>query len=89
MTVYHAPAKLNLSLLVHPPRSDGYHPLESLVQTIEWCDVLTVEAGEGHDELDSAIEDNLVERALRELRRDTRGPPLWMTLAKEIPIASA
>ena len=88
MTVYQAPAKLNLSLLVHPPRSDGYHPLESLVQTIEWCDALTVAPGEGHDELDSDIEDNLVEKALRELRRDVRVPPLRMTLDKQIPIAA-
>ena len=70
MTTYEAPAKLNLSLLVFPPRPDGYHPLESLVQTVEWCDLLHVDRGQhGSDTLQSDIEDNLVERALRELRK--------------------
>lgn len=88
MTAYEAPAKLNLSLLVSPPRSDGYHPLESLVQTIEWCDRLEVVRGEGRDELDSDIEDNLVLRALRTLREIGDVPPLAMSLDKEIPIAA-
>ena len=51
MVEYVAPAKVNLSLLVAPRRSDGMHPLQSLVQTIEWCDTLDVERGEGRDEL--------------------------------------
>ena len=29
-----APAKINLSLKVFPPGSDGYHPLDSIVQTV-------------------------------------------------------
>lgn len=88
MTSYEAPAKLNLSLLVSPPRSDGYHPLASLVQTIEWCDTLEVEAGEGHDELDSDIEDNLVMRALVMAREFGSVPPLALALQKEIPVAA-
>ncbi|HUG32378.1 MAG TPA: hypothetical protein VMM14_05745 [Acidimicrobiia bacterium] len=89
MTRYEAPAKLNLSLLVHPPRPDGYHPLESLVQTIEWCDVLVAEPGEeGSDRLESDIEDNLVERALAELRATIEVPPLALRLVKEIPMAA-
>lgn len=87
MTMYEAPAKLNLSLLVSPPRTDGYHPLESLVQTIEWCDRLEVSTGEeGSDSLESDIEDNLVERALAELRKTATVPPLAMTLSKEMPV---
>lgn len=88
MTVYQAPAKVNLSLLVSPPRGDGYHPLRSLVQTIEWCDRLEVEPGEGRDELESTIEDNLVEKALRRLREAHEVPPLRMRLDKEIPVAA-
>lgn len=87
MPGYEAPAKLNLSLLVRPPRDDGYHPLESLVQTVEWCDLLQVERGEeGHDTFASDIEDNLVERALAELRKTVSVPPLRLSLAKEIPM---
>lgn len=89
MTGYEAPAKVNLSLLVSPPRPDGYHPLESLVQTVEWCDLLDVELGqEGSDTLESDIEDNLVEKALARLREVGEIPPLAMTLAKQIPVAA-
>jgi 4-diphosphocytidyl-2-C-methyl-D-erythritol kinase len=84
-----APAKLNLSLLVSPPGSDGSHPLESLVQTVEWCDTLLVRPGEeGHDVIDSDIDDNLVERALAELRQTAQVPPLEIALDKEIPVAA-
>jgi 4-diphosphocytidyl-2-C-methyl-D-erythritol kinase len=88
MTTYEAPAKLNLSLLVSPPRSNGYHPLASLVQTIGWCDLLDVESGEGRDELDSDIEDNLVSRALVMAREFGSVPPLSLSLDKEIPTAA-
>lgn len=89
MTTYEAPAKLNLSLLVSPPRPDGYHPLESLVQTIEWCDRLQADLGEeGVDTFESEIEDNLVERALAELRRTAGVPPLALELIKDIPVAA-
>lgn len=89
MTTYGAPAKLNLSLLVSPPNSDGYHPLQSLVQTIEWSDLLEVERGEeGRDVLESEIEDDLIERAVFELRKVSEVPPLAMRLIKEIPVAA-
>ncbi len=92
MTAYQAPAKLNLSLLVSPPRSDGYHPLESLVQTIEWCDRLLVEEGEGEDSLevdgDTEVEGNLVLEALRVLRQESDLPPLSLRLEKSIPVAA-
>ena len=89
MTSYEAPAKVNLSLLVSPPRSDGYHPLASLVQTVEWCDTLRVARGEeGRDDLESEIEDNLVSRALAVVREFGSVPPLRVQLVKEIPIAA-
>ncbi len=87
MTVFEAPAKLNLSLLVSPPRrSDGYHPLASLVQTIEWCDLLEVRPGEGKDELVSDIDDNLVVKALSKAREFGTVPPLHIELHKNIPM---
>ena len=88
MTLYEAPAKLNLSLLVQPSRDDGYHPLTSLVQTIEWCDRLEIERWEGGDELDSDIEENLVSRALAAAREFGTVPPLKIGLQKEIPIGA-
>jgi 4-diphosphocytidyl-2-C-methyl-D-erythritol kinase len=68
VTVYEAPAKLNLSLHVAPP-VDGRHPLESIVQTIDWLDHLEVESVEEWSfsvhGADLDPDDNLVTRALR------------------------
>lgn len=91
MKSYEAPAKLNLSLHVDPPRSDGFHPLQSLVQTIEWCDTLTFEEGESIDTLqvsgaDVDPEDNLVLRAMKSVRKTASFPPQAITLEKQIPI---
>lgn len=93
MRRYEAPAKLNLALLVYPPDASGYHPLESLVQTVQWCDLLEVSKGEGRDRLEVAgvdldPEDNLVLRAISALRRHHPVPPLSMRLTKEIPVAA-
>lgn len=88
MTTLEAPAKLNLSLLVSPPRDDGYHPLMSLVQTIEWCDTLEVERWEDEDDIDTGIEDDLVVRALETARDLGSVPPLRIVLEKEIPLAA-
>jgi 4-diphosphocytidyl-2-C-methyl-D-erythritol kinase len=89
VTVYESPAKLNLALLVESPRADGLHPLESLVQTVDWLDLLEVEESE-EDSLviegaDLDPEDNLVTRSLKAIR--TRGlvPPLDVRLDKQIP----
>lgn len=38
-----APAKVNLTLHVGPPRADGYHPLHSLVVFADWGDRLVAE----------------------------------------------
>jgi 4-diphosphocytidyl-2-C-methyl-D-erythritol kinase len=94
MTRVEAPGKLNLSLLVEPPAPNGYHPLDSLVQTIEWVDILELEpidddtdqmTVEGAD-LDS--EDNLVIEALREMRRHVSVLPQRIHLSKSLPIAA-
>ncbi|HSK06820.1 MAG TPA: hypothetical protein VK990_04820 [Acidimicrobiia bacterium] len=89
MTRYQSPAKLNLALLVGSPRSDGFHPIESLVQTIDWFDILEID-GADQDLLevqgaDLDPEDNLVTRSLEELRRRGRVPPLHVRLDKRIP----
>ena len=89
MTVYESPAKLNLALLVELPRADGLHPLESLVQTIDWLDLLDVEESE-EDNLviegaDLDPEDNLVTRSLKAIRERSFVPPLDIRLDKHIP----
>ena len=89
MTSYEAPAKLNLALTVYPPAANGYHPLESLVQTIEWLDILEVDESEEDDlTVDGAEiepEENFVNRALKALREQWTVPPLAIRLAKRIP----
>ena len=67
MTRWEAPGKLNLPADL-AAEADGYHPLQSLVQTIEWCDP-RFRGVEERDDLiviehpDIDPEDNLVSRA--------------------------
>lgn len=92
MSLFEAPAKVNLSLHVEPPKSDGYHPIKSLVQTIEWCDRLHVEEAEDDElkvvgaELDP--DDNLVRMAVEVARLLKPVPKLSITLRKRIPIGT-
>lgn len=94
MTVWEAPAKLNLSLLVSPPRRDGYHPIESLVQTIEWCDTLDFEEVDertdvveiDHPHIDS--ENNLVTKALAAVRDRRAFPAQKVVVTKNLPVGA-
>jgi 4-diphosphocytidyl-2-C-methyl-D-erythritol kinase len=87
---YEAPAKLNLGLLVGPPRSDGYHPIDSLVQTVDWVDDLSFEESEEEDVVfyhaDLDPEDNLVAKAIRLLNERHPVPRLRVEVTKSIPI---
>lgn len=94
MTTWEAPAKLNLSLLVSPPRQDGYHPIESLVQTIDWCDTLDFEdVDERSDVVDidhPAIdpERDLVTRALAAVRARRPFPTQRVRVTKDLPVGA-
>lgn len=67
--VISAPAKLNLSLDVTGRRDDGYHTLRTVMQSIDWCDTVTVDFandGEIHLTCDGGIpadEKNIAYRA--------------------------
>lgn len=87
-----APAKVNLDLRVGPAHAGGFHPLSSLVQTIEWCDRIGFEeAGEDRLEVAGAEldpgADNLVWKAVAALELPLR-PRLRITLDKAIPMAA-
>jgi 4-diphosphocytidyl-2-C-methyl-D-erythritol kinase len=90
MIDYEAPAKLNLSLLVHPPDSSGMHPIESLVQTIDLLDRLEFsEADEDSFQCVGADLDpdhNLVVAAIAAVREKGQVPPLAIRLEKSIPL---
>lgn len=87
--LWSAPAKVNLTLRVGRPRSDGYHPLESLVQTIDWTDELRIRDAD-EDELRIEGSDlptgreNLVWKAIDSLGLEQRSS-IDVTLAKRIP----
>jgi 4-diphosphocytidyl-2-C-methyl-D-erythritol kinase len=92
MSDWEAPAKLNFDLRVAPPDRNGMHPLRSLIQTIEWFDLLTIEVGDedalhirGADLPDDR--ENLVWKAADGLGVDNR-PPLDVVLEKRIPEAA-
>jgi 4-diphosphocytidyl-2-C-methyl-D-erythritol kinase len=96
MADWEAPAKINLDLRLRAADSTGRHPLRSLVQTVEWFDVLEVEPGdEDYLEIagpaaDAGIPDggeNLVWKAVEALELDSR-PPLFVRLDKQIAAAA-
>lgn len=87
--LWSAPAKINLSLRVGRPRSDGYHPLDSLIQTIDWTDQLGFrDADEDGLRVEGADlptdGDNLIWKAVEALRIEERRP-LEIALHKDIP----
>jgi 4-diphosphocytidyl-2-C-methyl-D-erythritol kinase len=91
--VWEAPGKINLSLRVQSIGSDGFHPLRSLTQTVEWLDTLEVSLGDDHRlmvegaDLDDGS-DNLVWKAVHALVGRPDQPRLSMTLRKVLPVAA-
>ncbi len=88
---YFAPAKVNLSVQVRPPGRNGYHPLRSLIQTLEWGDTLAADAADDDELIIEGAElpddeSNLVWKALEALGGSRR--PLRMVLTKRTPVAA-
>lgn len=85
-------AKINLGLNIVQKRPDGYHNIETVFYPIPLCDELTVtEEGQEDSLVISGIpvagdmQDNLVMRVLRNLRKDFDIPPVHINLQKNIP----
>src|ERR1700742_722358 len=87
-------AKLNLDLRVLHKRSDGFHELRTIFQTISLRDQLTIEfesARRTQIDLDSSTEipDNLVVRAAKMiLERFDIKASVRFTLSKRIPMGA-
>jgi len=85
-------AKLNLTLDVTGRRPNGYHDIDSVMQTISLHDLVMVERTECRvfEVLGPAIEgENLVLKAARELEgRVSRALPFTIRLFKRIPMAA-
>ncbi|MCL2671560.1 MAG: 4-(cytidine 5'-diphospho)-2-C-methyl-D-erythritol kinase [Clostridiales bacterium] len=87
MTTERAYAKLNLTLGVRCRRADGYHELDSLMQTVRFSDSLVVERSRNISVTVSGADlppDNTVTRAAR-LYREVTGCGCRVHLEKRIP----
>lgn len=86
-------AKINLGLEIVGRRADGYHLLDSLFCPIALCDVLELHPGQSDGDTlqvygtedPGILEDNLVLRAVRALRRHVDFPWVDLYLYKHIP----
>jgi 4-diphosphocytidyl-2-C-methyl-D-erythritol kinase len=92
VSVWEAPAKVNLSLEVGPREVTGLHPLRSFVLCVDWTDVLHFEeSDEDHLQIFGADlpddGENLIWRAVSAIRPGNR-PQLAITLEKSIAIAA-
>ena len=83
------PAKVNLFLAVGKKDFRNYHPVRTILQTIDLCDEMTISPGNtSHRVLfdDPSIPpDNTVTKALRLLSEIVSLPPLTITIQKQIP----
>ncbi len=95
MAELEAPAKVNLDLRVGSREESGLHPVRSLIQAVDWCDRISMEASE-EDRLTVVGEagaglsvgpENLIWRALDEMDAAGR-PPLDITLFKQVVVAA-
>lgn len=90
-----APAKINLSFAIKGRRADGFHDIETLMAPISLADQLTIEAKENGDNAiefscdDASLptgEDNLVVRAVKLFREETRiTRGIRIVLEKKVP----
>lgn len=89
---YDAPAKVNLVLGVGPVGASGYHPLDSVVQTISVMDTVVVEPADRDVVVVTgdapAGPANLAMRAVAALRMHIEVPPVRIELTKRIPSAA-
>jgi 4-diphosphocytidyl-2-C-methyl-D-erythritol kinase len=83
-----APAKINLALVVGPPRDDGKHEVLTLLQRIDLVDRIELTTG-GRLKVEGFEGDTLVTAALEELARIAGVEPSWrVRIEKRIPVAA-
>jgi 4-diphosphocytidyl-2-C-methyl-D-erythritol kinase len=84
-----APAKINLALVVGPPRPDGKHEVATVLQRIDLGDRVQLAPSAGALEVEGFAHDTLVRRALELLAEEAGVEPSWRaTITKRIPVAS-
>ena len=83
-----AAAKVNLALVVGERRDDGLHEIASVLQRVDVCDRVELEAARVLA-VDGFRDDTIVRRALEELAREAGVDPSWRArITKEIPVAA-
>ena len=83
-----AAAKINLALVVGPPRDDGKHEVVTVLQRIDLVDRIEIEDA-AELRVDGFAGDTLVTAALRELARAADVEPRWrVRIEKKIPVAA-
>lgn len=92
------PAKINLFLEVGGVRPDGYHNIDSIMQSIDLCDILTLTFADGEGRVTlscteqslSDAENNLAARAVRTYmtKAGISGVDVHIEIEKNIPIAA-
>ena len=88
MTRASATAKLNLALVVGPPRRDGKHEVTTILQRLALADRVEVTPGDGLT-VEGFPEDTLVRAALTSLALEAGVRPRWRArISKRIPVAS-
>jgi len=93
MLTIQAPAKINLTLEVLAKRSDGYHEIRSLIQTIDLCDSLSFQLAEEttfrSDMPDWTAEESLISKAVGLLKQATGcSQGVEIQVEKHIPLMS-
>jgi 4-diphosphocytidyl-2-C-methyl-D-erythritol kinase len=79
-----AAAKINLALVVGPPRADGRHELVTVYQRVALCDRLAVERARSVH-VEGFADDTLVQRALEAV---ADGTGFRAEITKRIPVAA-
>lgn len=83
-----AAAKINLALVVGPRREDGLHEVSTVLQRIDLCDRLELQARD-HGLVVEGFDDTIVGRALAALGVEAGVVPAWrVRITKEIPVAA-
>ena len=83
-----ATAKLNLALVVGPPRGEGRHEVATVLQRIDLADRVSVEPAP-RLRVDGFAQDTLVRRALESLARAAGTEPRWRArIWKHVPVAA-
>ncbi len=88
MTSAAAPAKINLALVVGARNADGLHEVATVLQRIDLCDTISLEAAEALA-IEGFEQDTIVRSALEAVAAAAGTEPRWRArIVKRIPVAA-